>query len=65
MAILSVHCAQLCARLTMEGHVQEAQRQLKAQQDLLSQVRYDNPSTQLCILALSFSCDLLFQPYCL
>lgn len=41
MAVLSVHCAQLCARLTMEGRVQEAQRQLKAQQDLLNQVRYD------------------------
>lgn len=47
MAILSVHCAQLCARLTMEGRVQEAQRQLKAQHDLLSQVRYDDPSDEL------------------
>ncbi|KAK5848195.1 hypothetical protein PBY51_005829 [Eleginops maclovinus] len=35
MAVLGVHSAQLCARLTMEGRVQEAQRQLKAQQDLL------------------------------
>uniref|UniRef100_A0A3Q0R1N0 VWFA domain-containing protein n=1 Tax=Amphilophus citrinellus TaxID=61819 RepID=A0A3Q0R1N0_AMPCI len=38
MAVLGVHCAQLCASLTMEGQVQEAQRQLKAQQDLLQQV---------------------------
>uniref|UniRef100_A0A3B4FJ08 Circularly permutated Ras protein 1-like n=1 Tax=Pundamilia nyererei TaxID=303518 RepID=A0A3B4FJ08_9CICH len=38
MAVLDVHCAQLCASLTMEGKVQEAQRQLKAQQDLLQQV---------------------------
>ncbi|XP_006803499.1 uncharacterized protein si:dkey-9k7.3 [Neolamprologus brichardi] len=41
MAVLDVHCAQLCASLTMEGKVQEAQRQLKAQQDLLQQVRYE------------------------
>ncbi|XP_028263130.1 circularly permutated Ras protein 1 [Parambassis ranga] len=38
MAVLGVHCAQLCASLTMEGRVQEAQMQLKAQQDLLRQV---------------------------
>ncbi|XP_041821218.1 circularly permutated Ras protein 1 [Chelmon rostratus] len=38
MAVLGVHCAQLCASLTMEGRVQEAQSQLKAQQDLLKQV---------------------------
>ncbi|XP_031599591.1 circularly permutated Ras protein 1 [Oreochromis aureus] len=38
MAVLDVHCAQLCASLTMEGKVQEAQKQLKAQQDLLQQV---------------------------
>ncbi|XP_034531883.1 circularly permutated Ras protein 1 [Notolabrus celidotus] len=37
-AVLGVHCVQLCARLTMEGRVQEAQRQLRAQQDLLSQI---------------------------
>uniref|UniRef100_A0A3B5AX05 Circularly permutated Ras protein 1-like n=1 Tax=Stegastes partitus TaxID=144197 RepID=A0A3B5AX05_9TELE len=37
-AVLSVHCAQLCASLTMEGRVQEAQRQLKAQQHLLQLV---------------------------
>lgn len=42
MAVLDVHCAQLCASLTMEGKVQEAQRQLKAQQDLLQQVRYES-----------------------
>lgn len=41
MAVLGVHCAQLCASLTMEGRVKEAQMQLKAQQDLLNQVRYD------------------------
>lgn len=40
-AVLGVHCAQLCARLTMEGRVQEAQRQLRLQQDLLEQIRYD------------------------
>uniref|UniRef100_A0A8C4HBF9 VWFA domain-containing protein n=1 Tax=Dicentrarchus labrax TaxID=13489 RepID=A0A8C4HBF9_DICLA len=34
MAVLGVHCAQLCASLTMEGRVQEAQRQLRAQQEL-------------------------------
>uniref|UniRef100_A0A3Q3RZK8 Circularly permutated Ras protein 1-like n=1 Tax=Mastacembelus armatus TaxID=205130 RepID=A0A3Q3RZK8_9TELE len=34
VAVLGVHCAQLCASLTMEGRVQEAQEQLKAQQDL-------------------------------
>ncbi|XP_075884180.1 circularly permutated Ras protein 1 isoform X2 [Nelusetta ayraudi] len=43
MAILGVHCAQLCARLTMEGHVQDAQRHLKAQHDLLSQVSKQRP----------------------
>ena len=42
MAVLGVHCAQLCASLTMEGRVQEAQRQLKAQQDLVDQIRYDS-----------------------
>ncbi|XP_008318397.1 circularly permutated Ras protein 1 [Cynoglossus semilaevis] len=35
-SVLAVHCAQLCARLTMEGRVQEAQSQLRAQQQLLS-----------------------------
>lgn len=65
MAILSVHCAQLCARLTMEGHVQEAQRQLKAQHDLLSQVRYDDPSDELCsYFSLSSSPDFIFQLDC-
>uniref|UniRef100_A0A8C9R254 Si:dkey-9k7.3 n=1 Tax=Scleropages formosus TaxID=113540 RepID=A0A8C9R254_SCLFO len=39
MAVLGVHCAQLCARLTMEGRVLEAQKQLKAQQDLLKDIR--------------------------
>ncbi len=43
MSVLGVHCAQLCARLTMEGRVQEAQRQLKAQQDLLKDIRYGKP----------------------
>nr|XP_015832858.2 circularly permutated Ras protein 1 [Nothobranchius furzeri] len=38
MAVLDAHCAQLCASLTMEGRVQEAQNQLQAQQDLLKQV---------------------------
>lgn len=38
MAVLGVHCAQLCAGLTMEGRVPEAQRQLRAQQDLLQLV---------------------------
>uniref|UniRef100_A0A3Q1FI70 Circularly permutated Ras protein 1-like n=1 Tax=Acanthochromis polyacanthus TaxID=80966 RepID=A0A3Q1FI70_9TELE len=35
-AVLGVHSAQLCAFLTMEGRVEEAQRQLKAQQHLLT-----------------------------
>lgn len=43
MAVLGVHCAQLCASLTMEGRVQEAQRQLKAQQDLLNQISKQRP----------------------
>ncbi|XP_013866046.1 circularly permutated Ras protein 1 [Austrofundulus limnaeus] len=38
MAVLGVHCAQLCASLTMEGRIQEAQKQLKAQQDLLRRI---------------------------
>ncbi|KAM7366532.1 hypothetical protein PAMP_015967 [Pampus punctatissimus] len=38
MAVLGVHCAQLCAGLTIDGRVQEAQRQLKAQQDLRKQI---------------------------
>lgn len=42
MNVLGVHCAQLCASLTMEGRVQEAQSQLKAQQDLVDQIRYDS-----------------------
>uniref|UniRef100_A0A3B3TSG1 Si:dkey-9k7.3 n=1 Tax=Poecilia latipinna TaxID=48699 RepID=A0A3B3TSG1_9TELE len=37
-AVLAVHCAQLCAGLTMEGRVTEAQRQLAAQQDLLHHI---------------------------
>ncbi|XP_041635788.1 circularly permutated Ras protein 1 [Cheilinus undulatus] len=45
-AVLGVHCAQLCARLTMEGQVQEAQRQLKAQQDLLNQISRQRPMQQ-------------------
>ncbi|XP_053485168.1 circularly permutated Ras protein 1 [Ictalurus furcatus] len=44
MAVLGVHCAQLCARLTMEGRVQEAQRQLKAQQHLLKDISEQKPS---------------------
>ncbi|XP_016325332.1 uncharacterized protein LOC107675486 [Sinocyclocheilus anshuiensis] len=44
MSILGVHCAQLCARLTMEGRVQEAQRQLRAQQDLLKDISQQKPS---------------------
>ncbi|XP_048826988.1 LOW QUALITY PROTEIN: circularly permutated Ras protein 1 [Brienomyrus brachyistius] len=43
MAVLGVHCAQLCARLTMEGRVLEAQRQLKAQQDLLKDISEQRP----------------------
>ncbi|XP_041840677.1 circularly permutated Ras protein 1 isoform X2 [Melanotaenia boesemani] len=38
MAVLGVHCAQLSASLTMQGRVQEAQKQLRAQQDLLKQL---------------------------
>eukprot|EP00063_Salmo_salar_P087049 XP_014061884.1 PREDICTED: circularly permutated Ras protein 1-like isoform X1 [Salmo salar] len=38
MSVLGVHCAQLCARLTMKGRVHEAQRQLRAQQDLLKDI---------------------------
>ncbi|XP_061565884.1 circularly permutated Ras protein 1 [Cololabis saira] len=38
MAVLGVHCAQLCASLTMEGRVQEAQEQLKVQQELLEHI---------------------------
>ncbi|RXN21459.1 circularly permutated Ras 1-like protein [Labeo rohita] len=44
MSVLGVHCAQLCARLTMEGRVQEAQRQLRAQQDLLKDISQQKPS---------------------
>ncbi|XP_056317155.1 circularly permutated Ras protein 1 [Danio aesculapii] len=44
MSVLGVHCAQLCARLTMEGRVQEAQRQLTAQQDLLKDISQQKPS---------------------
>ncbi|XP_067435384.1 circularly permutated Ras protein 1 [Thunnus thynnus] len=43
MAVLGVHCAQLCATLTMEGRVQEAQSQLKVQQDLLKQISKQRP----------------------
>lgn len=57
MAILSVHYAQLCARLTMEGRVQEAQRQLKAQHDLLNQVRYDEASDQLWSFFFPLKCS--------
>lgn len=46
MAVLGVHCAQLCAGLTMEGRIQEAQRQLKAQQDLLHQISKQRPIEQ-------------------
>lgn len=44
MAVLGVHCAQLCARLTMEGRVLEAQNQLRAQQDLLKDISNQRPS---------------------
>ncbi|KAL7374603.1 hypothetical protein ABVT39_003736 [Epinephelus coioides] len=43
MAVLGVHCAQLCASLTMEGRVEEAQRQLKAQQDLHKLISKQRP----------------------
>ncbi|XP_063043442.1 circularly permutated Ras protein 1 isoform X2 [Engraulis encrasicolus] len=38
MNVLGVHCAQLCARLTMEGRVLEAQNLLHAHQDLLKDI---------------------------
>nr|XP_046176398.1 circularly permutated Ras protein 1-like [Oncorhynchus gorbuscha] len=44
MAVLGVHCAQLCARLTMEGRVHEAQRQLRAQQNLLKDISVQRPN---------------------
>ncbi|XP_031440669.1 circularly permutated Ras protein 1 isoform X2 [Clupea harengus] len=44
MGVLGVHCAQLCARLTMEGRVLEAQNQLRAQQDLLKDISKQRPS---------------------
>lgn len=44
MSVLGVHCAQLCARLTMEGKIKEAQRQLRAQQDLLKDISEQKPS---------------------
>ncbi|XP_039996421.1 circularly permutated Ras protein 1 isoform X2 [Xiphias gladius] len=47
MAVLGVHCAQLCASLTMEGRVQEAQRELKAQQDLLQQISKHRPTQKI------------------
>lgn len=40
MALLGVHCAQLCASLTMEGQLEEAQRQLTMHQELQNQIRY-------------------------
>ncbi|KAK2862829.1 hypothetical protein Q5P01_002362 [Channa striata] len=43
MDVIGVHCAQLCASLTMEGRVQEAQSQLKAQQNLLKQISEHRP----------------------
>ncbi|XP_017565338.1 circularly permutated Ras protein 1 isoform X1 [Pygocentrus nattereri] len=43
MSVLGVHCAQLCARLTMEGRILEAQNQLKAQQDLLKDISEQKP----------------------
>ncbi|XP_011490972.2 circularly permutated Ras protein 1 isoform X3 [Oryzias latipes] len=43
VAVLGVHCAQLCASLTMEGRVKEAKKHLKTQQDLLKQVRLFHP----------------------
>ncbi|TWW63581.1 Circularly permutated [Takifugu flavidus] len=43
MVVLGVHCAQLCASLTMEGRVEEAQRHLNAQQDLHDQIRKQRP----------------------
>ncbi|KAL6118349.1 uncharacterized protein ACO6RY_03165 [Pungitius sinensis] len=43
VAVLGVHCAQLCASLTMGGRVQEAQRHLKAQRDLHQQISKQRP----------------------
>lgn len=42
LTVLGVHLAQLCARLMMEGRVEDAQRQLSAQQRLLQQIRYES-----------------------
>ncbi|KAM6949274.1 circularly permutated Ras protein 1 [Aplochiton taeniatus] len=44
LSVLGVHCAQLCARLTMEGRVEEAQRQLRAQQHLLTAISQQKPN---------------------
>ncbi|KAK6323017.1 hypothetical protein J4Q44_G00053560 [Coregonus suidteri] len=44
MSVLGVHCAQLVARLTMKGRVHEAQRQLRAQQDLLKDISEQRPN---------------------
>ncbi|KAL2079724.1 hypothetical protein ACEWY4_025468 [Coilia grayii] len=44
MNVLGVHCAQLCARLTMEGRVLEAQNLLHAHQDLLKDISKQRPS---------------------
>ncbi|XP_012988516.1 circularly permutated Ras protein 1 isoform X2 [Esox lucius] len=46
MSVLGVHCAQLCARLTMEGRVHEAQRLLRAQQDLLKDINERRPNSE-------------------
>ncbi|KAJ8392177.1 hypothetical protein AAFF_G00077450 [Aldrovandia affinis] len=44
MGVLGVHCVQLCARLTMEGRVLEAQKQLRAQQDLIKDISEQRPT---------------------
>ncbi|KAL1022359.1 hypothetical protein UPYG_G00025650 [Umbra pygmaea] len=46
MSVLGVHCAQLCARLTMEGRVHEAQRLLRAQQNLLKDINDQMPHSK-------------------
>lgn len=46
LTVLGVHLAQLCARLMMEGRVEDAQRQLSAQQRLLQQISEQRPIKQ-------------------
>ncbi|MBN3295998.1 CPAS1 protein, partial [Amia calva] len=62
MGVLEVHCAQLCARLTMEGRVLEAQRQIHAQQELLKEIRYNSGENNKPFILIFWKMCRVYRP---